>query len=339
MATISVDLSGTSIYECLSSRLIDDVENSDFFLVSQQVLSSVSPTRRWILRDQILTNELRSMRSSYEVLSSSILEDLKKAYKFGSMAWESSADYSLEGHVHQYSHLSVIPTIKRSDYDAGKISALATFTIDGRKSALYCPKIRTYNLPSPYIGQLKFLGTSTLLAIDEMAESFDGWVYPDGREISREIFVDAFNAFGEDYGSGDGVKTFNIPALSSFFKPIVLTSDADQTRDLSKTIPVNEVVKSHHHTLANIPIDGKMKCNFSFTHVNDTRAGDACHGTNGSNAASQEYDIQIKFTGLEFSSDSPRSVDMTSADMIETHPTYNWIPALMYIGLPKKVVQ
>lgn len=102
MATISVDLSGTSTYECLSSRLIDDVENSDFFLVSQQVLSSVSPTRRWILRDQILTNELRSMRSSYEVLSSSILEDLKKAYKFGSMAWESSADYSLEGHIHQY---------------------------------------------------------------------------------------------------------------------------------------------------------------------------------------------------------------------------------------------
>lgn len=335
MATLSIDLVGTPTSECSYQK----PESTDFFLVSQQILSSVSPTRRWILRDQILTNELRSVRSSYENLSSSLLEDFKKTYKFGSMAFESSADYSLEGHVHQYSHLTVSPTIQRSDYsDASKISALATITVDGCKSVIYCPKVAIYTLPKPYIGQLKFLGFSSLKAIDETAENFDGWVYPDGREISREKFVDAFNAFGEEYGSGDREKTFNIPNLSNFFKPVVLTSSSEKTMDLSETIPVNEIVREHQHNLENVPIDGKIKCDFKFTHVNDTRNGEACHGTIGKREASQKYDIQLKFTGMEFSSDSPKSVGACASDSIETHPTYNWIPTLIYIGLPKRTV-
>lgn len=246
MVNISSELSGTSTAECFLLRDIDDIEATDFFLISRQILSSVGPTRKWMLRDQILTNEIRSMRSSYDVLSNSILEDLKGICKLGSMAYESSADYSIEGHVHQYSHLSVVPTIKRSDYDdASQILALATFNINGKKSVLYSPKSYSSLVASqsltlvkePCIGQLKFLGIEALPKIDESAKDFDGWIYPDGREVSREAFAEAFKTFGEDYGSGDGEKTFNIPALSNFLKPIVANSSGEQDIDRSEIVP------------------------------------------------------------------------------------------------------
>jgi hypothetical protein len=72
---------------------------------------------------------------------------------------------------------------------------------------------------------------------------------------------------------------------------VVLTSSSEKTMDLSETIPANEIVREHQHNLENVPIDGKINCDFKFTHVNNTNKGEACHGTIGTNRASHKYDI------------------------------------------------
>lgn len=39
----------------------------------------------------------------------------------------------------------------------------------------------------------------------------EGYIPCDGRELSRRLYVDLFNAIGTTYGKGDGLYTFNIP--------------------------------------------------------------------------------------------------------------------------------
>jgi microcystin-dependent protein len=39
----------------------------------------------------------------------------------------------------------------------------------------------------------------------------DGWLYCDGREVSRSTYANLFAAVGTVFGAGDGTTTFNIP--------------------------------------------------------------------------------------------------------------------------------
>ena len=39
----------------------------------------------------------------------------------------------------------------------------------------------------------------------------EGYILCDGRELSRRLYADLFNAIGTTYGKGDGLYTFNIP--------------------------------------------------------------------------------------------------------------------------------
>jgi hypothetical protein len=50
-----------------------------------------------------------------------------------------------------------------------------------------------------------------------------GWIYCDGRAISRVTYADLFHILGVSSGVGDGVNTFNIPNLTATGTFMILT--------------------------------------------------------------------------------------------------------------------
>src|SRR5262249_14523950 len=45
----------------------------------------------------------------------------------------------------------------------------------------------------------------------------DGWLYCDGRAVSRDTYADLFAVVGTLHGTGDGVSTFNLPDYRGYF--------------------------------------------------------------------------------------------------------------------------
>jgi hypothetical protein len=64
----------------------------------------------------------------------------------------------------------------------------------------------------------------------------EGFLVCDGSEISRNDYSNLFNKIGEDYGSGDGVTTFNLPDLS---QAVPTASNASQNVTLNYLICYN----------------------------------------------------------------------------------------------------
>jgi microcystin-dependent protein len=58
-----------------------------------------------------------------------------------------------------------------------------------------------------------------------------GWLFCDGRAISRSTFAALFAAIGEDYGNGDGTTTFNIPDMQGRFPRGGTPGDSGGTLD------------------------------------------------------------------------------------------------------------
>ena len=257
---------------------------------------------------------------------------LKNEFGFKSMAWESSSNYSLLDHVHNYSRVSVDSTIPRpEESQISSVSAILTIRVGSKSTTIYSPKISVYKQPKPYIGQLKFMAMTSFPQIDETSLDFNGWTYPDGRAVSREIFREAFQYFGTEFGAGDGETTFNIPCLTNFIK-IAQPRTTPLDEKLVQEREQIEVLKRHDHALGNIGLNGTIQATTEFKSVNNTQAGDACHGSLGGGAIKKiSYDFYFKATDLTIQSDQKKveSSEISKA----THPTYNKLPVLMYIGV------
>jgi len=79
-------------------------------------------------------------------------------------------------------------------------------------------------------------------------------------------------------------------------------------------------------------LNGTIQATTEFKSVNNTQAGDACHGSLGGGAIKKiSYDFYFKATDLTIQSDQKKveSSEISKA----THPTYNKLPVLMYIGV------
>jgi len=81
--------------------------SNDLFYVSQQQLSNVGPDRTYDSGTTIYNNQFKSTKMSYDALSNMMLERFRKYANFGTMAWESSSDYSLVNHIHNYSKVEI----------------------------------------------------------------------------------------------------------------------------------------------------------------------------------------------------------------------------------------
>lgn len=331
MAIIYKDISGTSTSEVSAKLRYNDLLSSDLFLVSQQALTSTDPSRTYQWHGQTLNNFYASRKLSYNVLSSQVFSDLCNDFGIKSMAWESSADYSLYNHVHNYSTISV-ETFVRPSEDKAATSAIVTIR-DGRKrTTVYMPEVKCYKQPEPYIGQLKFTTSREFKYIDCNSPNFDGWVYPDGREVSQSRFAKAHEFFGDSYGEASN-GMFKLPCLTSFMKLITPTSTGNwQTLDLSSQRDEHEVLKSHSHRLDDLQIRGKIEqLSVVFENVDNTKNGYYCHGVKKSSSkAKHNYDIW--FTGSNVRLDEGQKT-MSTEIQKTTHPTYNYLPVLMYIGV------
>lgn len=84
-----------------------------------------------------------------------------------------------------------------------------------------------------------------------------GWLFCDGRAISRTLYADLFVALNIDHGAGDGIYTFNIPDLRGIFVKgagIGTKTAADGTM-LSGLLGVyeNDMFQGHRHIAVNHP--------------------------------------------------------------------------------------
>lgn len=105
---------------------------------------------------------------------------------------------------------------------------------------------------SGYVGEFKYFGFESVpphcLACD-------------GSEISRTTYSELFAVFGETFGAGDGVTTFNLPDLRGAFLRCIGGNAAtlgvkqgDAIRNLDSQIPYIRSVQTKDN---NVPISGK----------------------------------------------------------------------------------
>lgn len=266
-----VTLSGDWISSIPDERRLacDDIKGDHLFLISQPVLSGVDPDRTYECNGKTYHNEYRSMNMSYGNLSNAIFGDLTGGFGFKSMAWELSDEYSLVDHIHNYSSVSVVPsiTLTPQQVTGGEVSALGVFSVDTRKKPIYMNRVRMYDAPKPYIGQLKFMvlpAPPTLPDDDSFYESsrFRGWVYPDGRALDKTRFAEAYTFFGDSYGSAPDGK-FRIPNITEFLKPCGASLDVD----LVGVVPAHNVLLEHSHTISKLSLNGKINCSLSVESV------------------------------------------------------------------------
>lgn len=337
-----IEISGTSIKEISAERRIDGVNEyllgGDYFLISQQALTGVSPDREYQMRDGVtLTNEYMSKNMTYSQLSGQMFKLCKDNFGFKSMAYESEENYSLAGHVHNYSAVSVWPNAEyqpnRDGSNLSVLSAVVEFVIDSKRTTLYAPKVNVYESPKPAIGQLKFLLKTppSLPNTDAFygSSSFTGWVYPDGRSVTKTRFPDAFDAFGYSYG-GSG-ENFNIPSLTDF----ISLNSKNMGFNCAPKVPEVKSLPSHRHDISNPNISGSVKLTYSFCTVDNTDPGYACHGaiSTGKVDRGQDYDVKFKMNNPTCNNVTTDLNENYQADQsTETYPSHNMLPVMIYIG-------
>ena len=114
MSRTYITVSGDYVHTLPETRRIyaADFISDDCFLISQPVLSNLDPDRTYVCGDKVYHNEYASRHIKYSDLSAQVFADMSANFGIKSMAWELSDGYSLNNHVHGYSRLSVVPSIK-----------------------------------------------------------------------------------------------------------------------------------------------------------------------------------------------------------------------------------
>lgn len=331
-------LSGSSIDQIYANRIAyrGDILSDDIFVASQQILSNVNPNRTYESNGELYRNEYRSVKTSYHQLSDQLFNDLCSQYGIKNMAHESSAEYSLINHIHNYSSCYISATMspkslgydpKKSDEEQPIISNIVTFVVDGKNITMSMPQIKLFKQPEAYIGQLRFLAVPTLDTINVSALDFDGWVYPDGREIPSAIFPDAWNTFGTTYGSNSAYGTFKLPDFRQFFKPAPYTNTGSFETNVAGT---NGIVV-HTHEVSDVSLSGKLCIDLSLLLTDSNSGSCAMHDSNGDSSYFDSY-LKFEMKGINLRDDTI-DISYSSPNLdVQTHPTYNMMPVLMYIG-------
>ena len=303
MARIEVILSGSPVSEIRSSLNKNQILSNDLFYISQQQLSNVSPDRTYDSGTTTYNNQFKSTKMSYDTLSNMMLERFIEYANFGSMAWESSSDYSFVKHTHNYSKVEITSHNKPTDNE-GQMLSIASFQIDHTiKKVLWMAKPKEYHMPEPSIGQLKFLALTSIPNVNEAASDFDGWTWPDGRTIQNTN--GRFARAAAYFGSSETASDFALPNLTSFIRPAKLA-------DASIGTPVSQrvVVPKHPHEVSTkVNSSSTIQFDVKFDRGNKVRDDTACHAANNKSATYFEFPCWFDITNLNIvpTSDHPIS--------------------------------
>lgn len=326
-----------------------DVSHSDLSILTKQDLLIADAFEDVDSFDGQLSLELRiNYKLTYETLVRNLLSTYIRKYHLSSMAYKDFWEYALRYHTHPYNRISVVPAFD-SGIDIGK--TLITYDDRIEEKTLFIPKL-TYSYK---IGELKFVADNTISSkaqIDATIANgtFDGWVYPDGSEYNKNQsgydFTEAFNL----YATPTNVTSFTVPCLSSFFRvnndKDGLTSDL-QLHNASKGLPshthqiaktdepegiLSTQLKIHQYKSGIITHGGKGRILSTLIHNGAPNANLVTKATENTNKK-----IHAEFLGppeVTLNADNlstSLNVDST-IDNIETHPSYNRLPVLVYIG-------
>lgn len=330
MARVEVILSGSPISDIRTSLAKNQILSGDLFYISQQQLSNVGPDRTYDSGTTIYSNQFKSAKMSYDTLSNMMLERFREYANFGTMAWESSSDYSLAHHIHNYSKVEITSHNKPIDNE-GQMLSIASFQIDHTvKKVLWVAKPKEYRMPEPNIGQLKFLALTSIPNVDETASGFDGWTWPDGRTIQNTN--GRFARAAAYFGNGANVSEFTLPTLADFFRAAGL-GDSDST--IGSLIAQRDVLLAHNHQVPALQPTGNQTTttlNIGF-HKGGVTKDTGCHAYNGATDRNSfkfnvKFDIKnIQINGGDVSNNQPILAG-------ETYPTHNLLPVMIYIGKP-----
>jgi len=132
---------------------------------------------------------------------------------------------------------------------------------------------------------------------------YNGWLFCDGREISRTTYSKLFDLMGTQFGVGDGSTTFNLPNPASYLLGTAGSGSGLSTRNIgdttgneTTTLTTNEL-PAHNHT-------GTTADAGNHTHtITDPGHAHSSNATGGT-------------TGLAFSNgnDTPGSLDSTGGE-------------------------
>lgn len=324
------DIVGSSTSKINNNLLSSQLDAMDLFLESQQILLSVDDNRIYDWHDQILENYYQSKSINYNFLSNSLLIPISTYLGFKSMAWESSADYSLTGHVHNYSNVEVTSFFeKNTDF-----TSIVAFKIRNHITQMNAPPVINYYQPDPYIGQLKFLAVKNIPTINCNSSTFDGWIYPDGREVSKYRFSKAYDFFGDAYGTASA-GNFKLPNISNFLK-FVQPKTTGLQQNLTETIQENKNIKliRHRHKVDNLKVNGSSRIDLQFQQTTSWGGNNQmCHGVRSRDSkVDKRFDINYTITLSNIKIIGSMETSENGNPNGDVNSPYTTIPVLMYIG-------
>lgn len=263
---------------------------------------------------------------AFEKLKAKVLADLSNAYEFGSMAYEDENGYSLIGHNHNsiYNKAQISSAYSSS---ANDLVHVADVLIDRNQTALYVKKPKSVLIDLPIAGEIK-LSLAPMQPIVPTALDFDGWVYPDGSRYKLSDFAEKSLS---DVFENDGTY-FTVPVLNNFIRfnsTPYISVDCSQKEG-------SDVVPRHNH-LVDINLKGTAKgtlCHW----VSGNGEGPYSHGhISNKNDYITTQKVAVTLSGLSIADTSKDYIqsNVPSPGSDKTHPTYNNVAVMIYIGKRK----
>ena len=255
----------------------------------------------------------------------------------GTMATEDKNGYARKDHNHfgRYSRVEVFPHYSRNysvPESEDRVIVLGHIVVDGVSKDICIPSILRISAPDVMrrrIGTLKFIAAPKLSPIDENSDYFDGWVYPDGREISKNRFPYAYEAFKTIQTGTETEGKFRIPRIQDFLKanPFV------ETEDPMKRVAYNIALKNHAHDISQFSLDGTFSLSGNIKTYGKSIGSFSGkhHGTGNSKTGTIQADIRFDMSGVKVET---ADITKNEAGDSENFPTHFNIPVLMYIGVP-----
>ncbi len=300
---------------------------------------------------------------TYGNLSADLSVKLNQLLGFKSMAQELSIDWAFSSHLHNYSKLTVEPLYGVDGPVAGRtadVSTIFNLTVSDetntQKTYSIAMPVEELKLPDVYkIGEMRFLALpqSKLTEIGSVyfggalgtetnprgfpRDDFDGWVYADGKFYTKDAFPEAYELY-KDMVSPRRPNTFKVPDFSTF----VTANPNTAGNGLGRQGPTLGL-KPHAHTVSSAGNSsfsgGKLNVNCTISCYStggySSTTGYQAHSSSGNTerkpitALTCTADMS-KFE-LSLADRSTNTVGSASATT-EIYPTFNFIPAMVYIG-------